>query len=159
MTRHAAERTLWLATLSFAAATGWSAVNGRRPPAAPSRPPGSQPVALAAPPESALTWSRAAAARNPFRFERAPASVRFGEATDTVAAAPPVSRPVFTLLGTIGGPPWQGVISGFPGRAGGVVVRSGQAVDSFVVRSVTRDSAVISGMDTVWRLPVRRPWR
>lgn len=87
---------------------------------------------------------------NPFRLSRTPASVRFGRAKD--ATAPAESRPTLTLRGIVGGPPWQAVVDGIPGVAEGTVVRTGSLFDRYRVISVSRDSVIVLGPDTTWRL-------
>ena len=154
------EQALWLTALSCFAFAAWSQRHTRLT-SAPS--PDSSPtlplLAMAAS-DSVRAWSRIVANTNPFRFTRLPSSLRFGEVSTTATAAPEARpRPSLTLLGTIGGPPWQGVVAGLPGRNGGVVVRSGQQIDSFVVRSVAKDKVVIAGTDTLWVLTVRQPWK
>jgi hypothetical protein len=104
-----------------------------------------------------LARSETIVARDPFRLDRRPPAVQFGAAP---APAPPpsrVQRPALVLTGTFG-PPWQGVIEGIPGRQGAVLVREGEALEGFRIQSIRRDSAVVQGSDTTWRLTVRRPW-
>lgn len=154
------ERLLWLTAVSCLAVAGWSLRHAPRagvPWRDISRP---LPRLTVAPRESVSAWSRATASTNPFRFTRVPAAVRFGEVAPAAAtAAEARPRPALTLLGTIGGPPWQGVVGGLPGRSGSVVVRPGQQLDSFVVRSVAKDTVVLVGSDTTWVLTVRQPWK
>ena len=108
-------------------------------------------------PKTISVGSELIASRNPFRLDRRPAMVRFG-------AAPQPTRPGSTprplalvLTGTFG-PPWQGVIEGIPGKQGPVLVREGEAFGELRIRSVRRDTVVVQGADTVWKLTVRRPW-
>lgn len=108
------------------------------------------------PADSTARLARAAADRDPFRFERRPAAARFGETRELVQAPPPPPLPEFRLIGTMGGPPWQGVVVGFPNRES-VLVRPGDRVGDFVVRAVTRDTAIIAGADTTWTLILGRP--
>lgn len=153
------EPGVWVAALLLLGAAVWSYARPAVPVAAVSRIASAQGrSSWIAPAESARVWAGAAAAGNPFRFDHRPASVRYGTAP-APDSVPAVQRPTLTLLGTIGGPPWQAIVAGFPGRAGSVVLRSGQDIDGFRVQSITRDGARITGMDTAWSLTVRRAWQ
>lgn len=96
---------------------------------------------------------------DPFRAGRRPSPIAY---SPTIEGAPPPTqgtpRPSLGVSGIIGGPPWSAVLEGVPGREGGTVVRSGDTLSGLTVRSVDRERVVISGMDTTWRLIVRRPW-
>lgn len=156
------EMTLWM---SAAAITGAAVVHARA--AAEISASAVRPAIEASP--AARTWQRseierareAIVSRNPFRIDRKPSIVAFGApalpyAGGFVPTKPP--NPALKVSGIIGGPPWAAVVEGMPGRDGGVLVRSGDVIGAFSVRSVTRDSVVIAGMDTTWRLTVRRAW-
>ncbi|MGH7720461.1 MAG: hypothetical protein ACREON_16645 [Gemmatimonadaceae bacterium] len=99
---------------------------------------------------------------DPFRLERRPASAIYRPELEgaplEALPPPPPPKPMLTLGGVAGGPPWEAVVDGIPGREGPVVVRAGQALGDFRVRSVGRDTVVIQGADTVWRLTLRKPW-
>lgn len=69
------------------------------------------------------------------------------------AAAP--AKPRLVLVGIIGGPPWTAIVDGLPGHDGGYVVSAGESIEGLTVRSVRRDGATVSGMDTIWTLRVR----
>lgn len=98
-------------------------------------------------------------ARNPFRLDRKPSDVVYDPAMGVVPPAPPtVTRPPLAVVGIVGGPPWEALVEGIPGRQGSVLVRRGDTLGGLRVRSITRDIVRISGMDTVWTLPVRRAW-
>ena len=94
---------------------------------------------------------------DPFRLEREPANVPFGASPPSARPLTPAQRPRLAVTG-IFGPPWQAVVEGIPGREGSVVVVEGQAFGELRVRSIRRDTVVIAGADTTWRLIVRRPW-
>ena len=101
-------------------------------------------------------------ANDMFRLANAPASVRYdpnGERRGTATAASPRPapvRPIMTLRAIVGGPPWQAVVDGIPGRAPGTIVRAGSEFDRLVARRVTRDSVIIQGPDTTWVLTFQR---
>jgi hypothetical protein len=40
-----------------------------------------------------------------------------------------------------------------------VLVRQGDAVGDLKIRVVGRDTVVIQGADTTWRLTLKRPWQ
>ena len=162
MIRPVAELLLWGAAAFFAAAAvrGWQSVSaepdvaGGRHLASPASPRRIDLVLL-------RTASSGVTDSDPFRLDRRPATVPFGATVQAGLIEPPPPpappRPSLRLVGTAGGPPWQGVLEGVPGREGSVVVRPGDVLGELRVRSVRRDSAVVQGMDTVWHLVVRRP--
>ncbi|MGH7620563.1 MAG: hypothetical protein ACREPM_25385, partial [Gemmatimonadaceae bacterium] len=96
---------------------------------------------------------------DPFRLSNSPPAVRYDPAADgpgaAVLALLPQPRPVLVLKAIVGGPPWQAVIDGLPGQPAGTVARAGSTYDRLVVRSVTRDSVVVQGADTLWVLSFR----
>ena len=97
---------------------------------------------------------------DPFRLDRKPAAVAYG-APDTTAvhaagpAAPP--RPPLVLVGIVG-PPWHALVDGIPGHDGSTVIRAGQNVAGLRAGAITATTATITGMDTTWRLTVKRTW-
>jgi hypothetical protein len=100
---------------------------------------------------------------DPFRLDRRPANVVYSPelegAPPPAPPPPPPPKPVLTVAGVAGGPPWEAVVDGIPGRDGLTVVRTGQLVGEFRIRSVGRDTVVIQGADTLWRLTLRKPWQ
>jgi len=98
---------------------------------------------------------------NPFRIDRKPSSVIFGATAPasfgTYVPPKPPTAPL-KVSGIIGGPPWAAVVEGFPGREGGVLVRGGDVINSFKIHRVGRDTVVVIGTDTTWKLTVRRAW-
>jgi hypothetical protein len=94
---------------------------------------------------------------DPFRFERRPARLAYGEVPEAAAMVPIVkaSRPNFTLVGILGGSPWQAVIDGIPNRSPGVIARHGDSFGDFRISTITRDSVVVVGKDTMWTLVIR----
>jgi hypothetical protein len=110
---------------------------------------------------------RAAATRvaehDPFRIDHHPATVPYrpDQAGGAEQAPPPTKppKPHLALSGIIGGPPWSAILDSVPGRDGSVLVRKGDTLGALKVRSVGRDTVIVQGTDTVWRLIVKRPWQ
>ena len=96
-------------------------------------------------------------ARDPFRLERKPSSVAFGATPPAAVAVDPSHRPHLLLSGVFG-PPWQAVLEGIPGREGSVVARVGDVFGELRVKSIRRDTVVVQGADTTWKLTVRKVW-
>jgi hypothetical protein len=100
------------------------------------------------------------AENDPFRTSRQPPSIPYSPSLEGLAP-PPVARaprPNFILRGIVGGPPWSAIVEGVPGRSGAALLRKGDSLGDLVVRLVTRDTVVIKGADTTWRLTMRRTW-
>jgi hypothetical protein len=98
---------------------------------------------------------------DPFRLDRRPAPVRYRpELEGAGAPAPPPSppKPVLVLRGIVGGPPWDAMIDGIPGRQGAVLVHRGDTLGGLTVSVIQRDTVIIHGADTTWRLSIRRSW-
>ena len=99
---------------------------------------------------------------DPFRIARHPSPVEYlSEADGMPPQSPPAPKPPKPLLavsGIVGGPPWAALIEGIPGREGTIVVRQGDTLGGLTVRRVGRDTVTVLGMDTTWRLTVRRAW-
>jgi hypothetical protein len=97
--------------------------------------------------------------RDPFRWERQPASVRFNPwepAAPRIAAVPTApSKPVLSLVGIVGGPPWTALLEGVPERAAGVLLRLGEQTGGIRLEEVRGDTARFSGFDTTWVLTRR----
>lgn len=161
MTRRTERMLLTTAALAvILAVAGWRGADAAADwrPAAPNGSPNDS-VSLTTPGERAATASLASdiVARNPFRLDRRPSSVPFG-APPVVAAPPdPTRRPKIQLTGVFG-PPWQAVLEGIPGREGSVVARVGDAFGTLRIRSIRRDTVVVQGADTTWKLTVRHVW-
>jgi hypothetical protein len=98
--------------------------------------------------------------RNLFRPERASADESAVTAESVpVAMAPPSAKPHLVLRGVLGGPPWDAVIEGVPGREGAAVIRVGEPTAGLTVRRVQRDTAWVRGFDTTWTLPLTRSFQ
>jgi hypothetical protein len=155
------ERALWgmTAAAAIAAALGVRAAPATAIPAA--RP---MPAAPAAPrrldPDSIARAVAYTVANDPFRLSRQPATVAYSPALEGLAppSAPRPPRPNLVLRGIVGGPPWSAILDGIPGRDGSIVLRTGDSVATLVVRAVGRDTVIIKGADTTWRLTVKRSW-
>jgi hypothetical protein len=100
-------------------------------------------------------------ARDVFRIVRHASPVAFvasapeGSAMPMMPTRPPA--PMLVLRGIVGGPPWEAVIDGVPGRHGAVVVRAGDVLggtSELRVRRVGADGVTITGRDSTWRLKV-----
>jgi hypothetical protein len=93
---------------------------------------------------------------NLFRPDRTAPAASDGPASPPAPAAPPIPRPKFVLRGVIGGPPWDAIIDGLPGRPGGTVVRNGESIGGFSITVRSRDTVRVRGDDTVWTLTLGR---
>jgi hypothetical protein len=104
--------------------------------------------------------SEALVTRDPFRLERKPSGVAYTPAAE--GAPPPVAppaRPALAVVGIVGGPPWEALLDGVPGRQGSALVRRGDTLSGLRIRSITKDTVKVTGMDTTWILSVRRAWQ
>ena len=103
-------------------------------------------------------------AHDPFRPEHHPSIVPYNPDIESAAAgAPPPPpkppKPRIAVAGIVGGPPWSALLDSVPGRDGSVLVRKGDTLSGLRIRSVGRDTVIVQGADTVWRLVVKRPWQ
>lgn len=86
-----------------------------------------------------------------FRLANAPSPLRYAPGSGGVVnVSIAVARPQLAVRAIIGGPPWQAMLDGAPG--GQTIVRNGQVVGALTVRSVGRDTVIVQGMDTTWKL-------
>mgnify|MGYP001331351178 CR=1 FL=1 len=116
-------------------------------------------------PDSSRSATSVLQSRNPFRLDRKPTAVRYNPwqpapppaAVNLPAPKPP--KPILSLAGILGGPPWSALIEGLPGREGGVLIDVGEQRDGFRVIAVIGDTVFVVGADTSWALTPRRPWR
>jgi hypothetical protein len=100
---------------------------------------------------------------DPFRIANAPTSVAYAPTTDgpqqigaAIVAPVRVPHPVLVLRAIVGGPPWQAIVDGLPGEPPGTIVNAGMIVSSLKIRSVSRDTVLVQGTDTTWRLTLGR---
>jgi len=162
MTR-VAERALWVIAALFVAfaVAGWrsggvTADAGRQVTQGAAVSGGT----TSASPGAAVLASLASSvvARDPFRLDRRPSRVAYGtEPPAPTTPSDPSRRPRLLLSGVFG-PPWQAVLEGVPGREGSVVARVGDVFGELRVRSIRRDTVVVQGADTTWKLTVRHVW-
>ena len=90
---------------------------------------------------------------DPFRVDRKPTRNRFTPWEPTLVAVPPpgpprAPRPMLTLVGLIGGPPWSAVVEGVPSQPGGVVLSQTDSGGLIKLLRVRGDTAFLSGLDT-----------
>jgi hypothetical protein len=99
-----------------------------------------------------------AAAHDPFRLDRHPATIAFSVAPQGVIGPPVPTAPAIriALQGTIGGPPWHAIISGVPGHEGTVVVSSGDTLGGISIRRVNRDSVTVRIKDSTWTVTLAK---
>jgi hypothetical protein len=158
------ERALWggAAALAVVAVLGWRSAAYVDPGVESLLPyvEAPQPLADAA---AFAAAQRTVTTTDPFRTARRPSAVPFapGGAEDGEERTPPSRDPVpaLVLAGVLGGPPWQAVLQGVPGRSGSLVVREGERVEELLISLVTQDSVVVETADTTLVLTVRQPWR
>lgn len=159
----AVEVSLWLLALVLLALAGSRVRAGVTPAPAPAPEPA---ASSDLPSPSAEDLARAAlvvATTDPFRIDRRPAEVPFGEPeAGTYTAGPfveevaPEVRP--SLVGLVG-PPWEALLQGIPGYPGSVLVRPGDTLGEFIVRAVGRDHAILQSADTTWNLTIEESWQ
>lgn len=164
MKARAIEALLWGAAVLMAAVAAVAA-GGTRPTAESTQPLGWTAVTPEPQPfdAGALTEAAAAiAATDPFRLERQASRVPYGAQPtppEMPHSPPPPPRPALSVSGIIGGPPWEAIIEGVPGRDGGVLVSVGQLLGELRIRAIHRDTVIVEGPDTMWILTLRRPWQ
>lgn len=157
------ERILWT-TAALAAA--WAIVGWRSATPDLEETVSSIPAHVAAPRVPDVTAPRTASelivGSDPFRLDRRPSPIAYQrELTGAPQiAAPMISfRPPLTVSGFIGGPPWEALVEGVPGKEGSTLVRAGDKLGDLRVRAVKRDTVIIQGPDTTWKLTLRRAWQ
>lgn len=160
------ERALWGVSLVGAAVASWGWRSAIPRVALPPDPPTSTPApARVFVPESLMVAAAVITQADPFRAARRPASIAYRPELE--GAPPPVvaplARPALVLRGVVGSPgAWSAVLEGVPGRQGGILVKRGDAIGikelPLTVRSIGRDTVIVQGADTTWRLTVSRAW-
>jgi hypothetical protein len=162
------QRAIWTGAtvLGAAAVIGW--VRGRPRAAAmvvsSGDIAGSIPALHAISTDSIDDAAAATSDHDPFRLTREPSSVAYtADREGAPPPPPPPPKPLVALSGVVG-PPWVAVLEGVPGKDGSVLAKVGDTLSRpplalLVVRRVERDTVVVLGADTTWKLTVRRPWR
>lgn len=102
-----------------------------------------------------------AIARDPFRIPRRPSPVAYDPLRAGEPPAPLPPRPLLALVGIVwdGGKNPTGLLEGLPGVEGPRVVRAGEAIGGLQVKRIERERVLVVGLDTVWVLTVREPWK
>ena len=163
MTGPRVELTLWAGAIAslFAAGLGWRYGVPRpalEPP--PSLAGARVPLADGA---DTLTKGERAVEFDPFRLARRPPAVTYRPELEGMPPPPPPPpkppKPPLALSGVVGGPPWTALIEGIPGRERSALVRQGDTLSGLTIKRVGRDTVTVVGMDTTWRLIVRRAWQ
>jgi hypothetical protein len=107
------------------------------------------------PAESIDAAARIAAATDPFRLDRRPASVAYRPDLEGVAPPPKPAKPQLILAGLVGP---AALLDGVPGRSATSIVHSGDTLGGLRIRRVGRDTVVVTAADTTWRLTLRHAW-
>jgi hypothetical protein len=151
------ERSLLVGTVGLAtlAVVGWCA-SAPRGAAAPRPGIGTIADARIAPPESIDAAARAAAETDPFRLDRRPASVAYRPDFEGVAPPPKPLKPQLVLEGLVGA---AALIDGAPGHPTTAIVHVGDTLGALRIRHIGRDTVIVSGSDTTWRLTLRHAWQ
>jgi hypothetical protein len=112
-------------------------------------------------PESLDTAAALLVVHDPFRLDRRPAATPFRAGLAMIAppaapAKPP--HPALLLTGLVGGPPWEALLDGVPGHDASTLVKRGDVLGDLKIKSIQRDTVVVQGVDTTWRLVMKHPW-
>jgi hypothetical protein len=141
--------------LTTVAAVGWYASAPRRARAIQAT--ASSAIGLGpTPAESIDSAARLVAETDPFRLDRRPASVPYRPDLEGVAPPPKPPKPVPVLTGLVGK---AALLDGVPGRSATAIVHAGDTLGGLTVRRIARDTVVVTGADTTWRLTVRHAWQ
>jgi len=152
--------TAWSVAVSGACAVLWATVARAVTVPQIGTPRLSTPFHASARPYAADSLARRAVARDVFRSARRASATAYDPqraAAPVEAAQPP--KPVLVLLGLVAGAEATAVIEGLPGVEGPRVVRVGDVVSGVRVVRIAADHVRLVGMDTVWVLRVREPWK
>lgn len=109
------------------------------------------------PARSADSLARRTITKNPFRAHRSPANVRYrtDAAGEQVSPPPAPPRPNLSVAGIVLGSDPAALIDGIPGAEVTRVLRVGESLAGYTVRSIDTARVVIAGPDTMYHLPVR----
>ena len=162
MTSRTLEVVLWIGAVAMLATAGvrtWHARGGGSEAAVPGLP------LVPRAPVRAVAAERSdgqIAAADPFRAVRHASPIAYRPELEGIAPPPPPPkppRPVLSVAGILGGPPWDALLDGIPGKDGSTMVHAGESIGGLTVRSITRDSVIVRGSDTTWRLALKRSWQ
>ena len=104
---------------------------------------------------SADSIARRTIGRNPFRAHRSPAAIRFRPEAEMAPPPPSPPRPSLSVAGIVLGTDPAALIDGIPGTDGTRVLRIGESVAGYTVRSIDSTRVVVASRDTTYQLPVR----
>lgn len=155
------EMLLWSAALAAVVETAavWRQALRGQTAAAATVWPAPSPDALPAPDSLTVLTTRIVGG-DAFRLDRKPAAVSYRAAGDSAIPGPPVApptpRPVLTLVGIVGGPPWAALVNGIPAHDGTMLVRVRDTLGGLRIAGVSGDGVTITGLDTVWHLTTKR---
>ena len=114
-------------------------------------------LALPSVPSSLDSLSDEIIENNPFRLERSPALVAFGQPDQPSVVAPPKQpRPQAPVVSALfGGQPWRAVLENVPGVEHALIVSRGLTAGPFLVLAVSAAGVRLSSGDTTWQLRLR----
>lgn len=112
--------------------------------------------AVVVPAESVDAAARIVAATDPFRLDRRPTSVPYQPDLEGAVPPPKPPKPQLVVEGLVGA---TALVDGVPGRAATAIVQVGDTLGGLTIRRIGRDTVIVSGADTTWRLTLRRPWQ
>jgi hypothetical protein len=157
------ELTIWTLALVawIAAAFGARSIGAAVASAAPLTT--SRPARTHWPTADSLTRaSSIIASADLFRLERKPSTVAYRPELEGVAPPSPPPKPPhpqLSVAGIVGGPPWEALLDGVPGREGSVLVRKGDVLGDLKIRAVRKDTVIVQGADTTWKLALKHTWQ
>jgi hypothetical protein len=108
---------------------------------------------------AAESLARAVVAGNLFRSDRRPGAVPYDPTRGAAPLPDGPAKPTLTLTGVVWGDEPQAVVEGLPTTDGPRVVRAGDVIGGLTIRRIEGARVMIVGMDTVWTLVVREPWK
>jgi hypothetical protein len=95
---------------------------------------------------------------NVFRPDRKAVDITEVASPGVPQPPPKPPKPTLLLRGLLGGPPWDAIVEGVPGHEGAMVLRAGQTTDGLTLKAIRHDTVFIKGLDTTWKLILRRGW-
>ncbi|HXB23553.1 MAG TPA: hypothetical protein VNV25_02365 [Gemmatimonadaceae bacterium] len=151
------EQILMIATalLGSVAGAGWytSAPRSTRPSHTNT---GDVAAVAAVQPESIDASLRTVIETDPFRLDRRPSAIAYQAGLEGLAPAPRLPKPPIVLVGLVGG---AALIDGAPGHVTTVILHAGDTIGGLRIRRVGRDTVIVAGSDTTWRLTLRQSWQ